>query len=58
MALGSYTPKQRMEAIAEAETRLDREGHKPFLWLRPNQIKTKPELFQPRTITYGLRSVI
>jgi ParB-like chromosome segregation protein Spo0J len=56
MPIGSYTPKQRMEAIAEAETRLDREGHKPLIWLRPNQIKTKPELFQPRTITYGLRS--
>jgi ParB-like nuclease domain len=56
MPIGSYTPKQRIEAIAEAETRLDREGHKPDIWLRANQIKTKPELFQPRTITYGLRS--
>jgi hypothetical protein len=55
MALGSYTPKQRMEAIAAAEAQLDREGHKPSIRLRPNQIKMKPELFQPRTITYGLR---
>jgi hypothetical protein len=53
--LGSYTPKQRMEAIAAAEAQLDREGHKPSIRLRPNQIKIKPELFQPRTITYGLR---
>jgi hypothetical protein len=29
MTLGSYTPKQRMEAIAAAEAQLDREGHKP-----------------------------
>jgi hypothetical protein len=43
-------------STAEAEKQLDREGHKPFVWLRPNQIKTKPEVFQPRTITYGLRS--
>jgi hypothetical protein len=55
MALGSYTPKQRMEAIAAAEAQLDREGHKPSVRLRPNQIKMKPKLFQPRTITYGLR---
>jgi hypothetical protein len=56
MALGSYTPKQRMEAVAAAEAQLDREGHKLSIRLRPNQIKMKPELFQPRTITYGLRS--
>jgi hypothetical protein len=53
MGLGSYTPKQRMEAIAEAETRLDQEGYEQHVWLRPGQIKTKPELFQPRTIAYG-----
>ena len=45
-----------MAAITAAEAQLDREGYRPSIRLRPNQIKTKAELFQPRTITYGLRT--
>jgi hypothetical protein len=41
MPIGSFTPKQRMEAIAAAEPLVDREGYKPSIRLRANQIKMK-----------------
>jgi hypothetical protein len=42
--LGSYTPKQRMEAIAAAEAQLDREGHKPSIRCKPSALVGQNEL--------------
>lgn len=51
-----HTAKAREEALADAESRLIREGHTPTVFLRPKQIKTMPELFQPRMFSYDGRA--
>jgi hypothetical protein len=52
----AYTTEAREEALADAERRLIREGHTPTIFLRPKQIKTMPELFQPRMFSYDGRA--
>jgi len=51
-----HTTAAREEALADAESRLIREGHTSTIFLRPKQIKTMPELFQPRTLSYDGRA--
>ena len=53
---GRHTAKAREEALADAESRLVREGHTPTVHLLPKQIKTMPELFQPRMFSYDGRA--
>jgi ParB-like chromosome segregation protein Spo0J len=55
MREGAFSTRQREEAALEFEQKLTLEGHTPTVQLRPNQIKTRPELFQQREFTYGLR---
>jgi ParB-like nuclease domain len=50
------TTEEREEALTDAESRLIREGHTPTVFLRPRQIKTMPELFQPRMLSYDGRA--
>jgi hypothetical protein len=49
--------KKREEALAAAEKKLTLEGHTPTVRLKPNEISTLPEIFQPREFTFGLRPV-
>jgi hypothetical protein len=47
------TAEQRAAALATADPLLNQKGYKPTVMLQPNKIKTMPELFQPRSPTYG-----
>jgi len=48
MRLGKYTTLQREAALADAEQRLDHEGHSRTVKVTVNKLKEMPELFQPR----------
>ena len=53
------TAKALSEAVRKAEGQLSTRGRPPdneaFVQLHPSQIKTRPELFQPREFSFGLR---
>lgn len=55
---GAYTAREREEAFADAERKLKpkRKGDSKIT-LNPHEIKTIPELFQPREFSYGFRDV-
>jgi ParB-like nuclease domain len=50
---GQYTTAQREEALADAEHRLDVKDHAPTVELPVKNVKTMPELFQPREFFKG-----
>jgi hypothetical protein len=52
----AHTAKAREEALVDAESRLVRERHTDTVQLYPKQIKTMPELFQPRMFSYDGRA--
>jgi ParB-like nuclease domain len=53
---GYNTAKAREDPLADVEWRLVREGHTGTVQLYPKQIKTMPELFQPRMFSYDGRA--
>ena len=44
------------ERLADAESKLVRKDHTPTVMLRPNDVKTIPELFQARAFGYNGRN--
>jgi hypothetical protein len=56
-----YTAREREDACAEAEQLLTTKGRPKgepaIVPLKPSQIKTRPELFQPREFSYGFREL-
>jgi hypothetical protein len=59
--LGKITPQVTAEAMQEAEARLVKpeviDGHPVYVDLKPQDIKQRLELFQPRRPGYGLRTL-
>jgi ParB-like chromosome segregation protein Spo0J len=55
MRFGTYTTLQREEALADAERKLDRQGHSPIAKVPVNKLKIMPKLFQPREFSPDTR---
>lgn len=59
--LSKITPQVTAKALREAEARLvkpeDKEGRPVYVDLKPEEIKQRLELFQPRRPGYGLRTL-